>query len=105
MKLTPYSLFQTSPHLKEIWLICKVLLLKSLKKLIKKNEIQRYKVNRYSEVDLDNYILGIEKNIGLKDIKLEDHFKKFGADYKIFIDATVINLKWNTLIYSFIENS
>ncbi len=74
---------------------------KSLKKkLIKKNEIQRYKVNRYSEVDLDNYILGIEKNIGLKDIKLEDHFKKFGADYKIFIDATVINLKWNTLIYS-----
>ncbi len=68
--------------------------------LIKKTEIEKYKIENYSETDLNNYILGVEKNLGLENITLEDHFKRFGANYKIFLDGVKINLKWNTLIYS-----
>ncbi len=73
----------------------------SLKKiLIKKTEVEKYKIKNYSEVDLNNYILGVEKNLGLENVPLENHFKKYGANYKIFLEGVKINLKWNTLIYS-----
>lgn len=69
-------------------------------KLIKKNEIEKYKVRKYNNVDLNNYLSSLENNIGLKDIDLEDHFKKYNANYLEFINGVIINLKWNTLIYS-----
>ncbi len=73
----------------------------SLKKLlIKKAEIKKYNINDYNQSDVDNYIVGIEKNLKLQNISLEDHFKKFQANYNLFIDGVVINLRWNTLIYS-----
>jgi len=75
----------------------------SLKKtLIKKAEIKKYKISNYSQLDVNNYILGLEKNLGLQlqNISLEEHFKKYGANYKIFIENVVVNFKWNTLIYS-----
>ena len=73
----------------------------SLKKiLIKKMEIEKYKITKYNKFDLDNYILSLEKNLQLQDISLKDHFKRYGANYDLFIESVIINLKWNTLIYS-----
>lgn len=73
----------------------------SLKKsLIKKTEIEKYKIENYNKVDVENYIKKLENNIGLQNISLEDHFKKFGANYNFFIEKTINNFKWNTLIYS-----
>ena len=73
----------------------------SLKKLIiKQIEINKYKIEDYNEVDLNNYISQIEKNLNLQNTNLEDHFKKYGANYQIFIEGIITNLKWNTLIYS-----
>ena len=73
----------------------------SLKKiLIKKMEIEKYKITKYNKLDLDNYILSLEKNLQLQDISLKEHFKRYGANYDLFIESVVVNLKWNTLIYS-----
>ena len=73
----------------------------SLKKInIKKAEIEKYKIKDFNQSDVDNYISGIEKNLRLQNINLEDHFKKFRANYDIFVQGVIINLKWNTLIYS-----
>ena len=33
-------------------------------------------------------------------MNLKDHFKRYGANYNLFLDGVVINFKWNTLIYS-----
>ena len=73
----------------------------SLKKnLIKKAEIKKYKVTNYSQSDVNNYISGLEKNLRLQNMNLKDHFKRYGANYNLFLDGVVINFKWNTLIYS-----
>ena len=73
----------------------------SLKKLlIKETEITKYKITNYNESDVSNYILGLEKNLQLTNINLEDHFKRYGANYELFIEGVIINFKWNTLIYS-----
>ena len=73
----------------------------SLKKiLIKKIEIEKYKITNYNKLDLENYILSLEKNLQLQDISLKDHFKRYGANYDLFIESVIINLKWNTLIFS-----
>ncbi len=73
----------------------------SLKKLlIKQAEIKKYKISNYNRKDVENYILGVEKNLGLQNVSLAEHFNKYGANYKIFLDGVIINFKWNTLIYS-----
>ena len=73
----------------------------SLKKLIiKQIEVNKYEIEDYNKDDLNNYISQIEKNLNLQNTNLEDHFKKYGANYQIFIEGIITNLKWNTLIYS-----
>ena len=73
----------------------------SIKKLlIKEDEVKKYKIKNYNQLDVDNYIAGIEKNLELQNINLEDHFQRYGANYEIFVQGVIINFKWNTLIYS-----
>ena len=73
----------------------------SLKKtLIKKSEIEKYKIENYNQADLNNYIYKLEKNLKLQDLSLEDHFKRYNANYDTFIKSVIINFKWNSLIYS-----
>ena len=73
----------------------------SLKKsLIKKSEINKYKIKNYNKADVNNYISSVEKNLRLEGIQLEEHFKKYGANYEKFLESVIINLKWNTLIFS-----
>ena len=70
------------------------------KRLIKKTEIEKYKIENYNQSDVTNYILRLEKNLNLKNTNLESHFKKYGANYKLFLEGIIINFKWNSLIYS-----
>lgn len=73
----------------------------SLKKiLIKKAEIEKYKITKYSQSDVNNYISGLEQNLNLQNVSLKEHFKRYGANYDFFMEGVVINFKWNTLIYS-----
>ena len=73
----------------------------SLKKiLIKEAEIKKYKVTNYNETDVNNYILVLEKNLRLQNITLKEQFKRYGANYDIFLKGVIINFKWNSLIYS-----
>ena len=39
------------------------------KRLIKENEIKRYKIKKYNKVDVNNYILGLENNLGSNSAK------------------------------------
>ena len=57
-------------------------------------------IDDFNEKDLNSYLDTIGKNIGLNDLTLKDHFKKYGANYDYFVSKTVINLKWNSLIFS-----
>ncbi len=72
------------------------------KRLIKETEIKRYKISNYNKADVNSYIQGLENNLGLiqQNISLKDHFKRYGANYEIYLDGVIINFKWNTLIYS-----
>ena len=72
------------------------------KRIIKESEIKRYKIKKYNKVDLNNYILGLENNLGItqQNISLKDHFKRYGANYDIYLEGVIINFKWNSLIYS-----
>ena len=72
------------------------------KRLIKKSEIERYKITKYNKPDINNYILELEKNLGLtkQNISLKDHFKRYGANYDIYFKGVISNFKWNSLIYS-----
>ncbi len=73
----------------------------SIKKtIIKKIEIEKYKISNYSKEDFSNYLFGLEKNLGLQNITLEEHFRKYGANFDVYKEQVIINLKWNTLIYS-----
>ena len=73
----------------------------SLKKIsIKKIELERYKVDDFNKKDLDSYLKSIANNIGIENLDLKDHFKKYGANYDYFVNKTIINLKWNSLIYT-----
>tara|TARA_A100001011_G_scaffold47444_2_gene44879 strand:- start:2322 stop:3209 length:888 start_codon:yes stop_codon:yes gene_type:complete len=70
------------------------------KKIIKKTEIEKFKIDKYSEIDVNNYINSIEKSLGLQNLSLEDQFKKYGANYNLYIEGVILGFKWNTLIYS-----
>ena len=72
----------------------------SLKQItIKKQAVESYKIDNFNEKDLINYISTLEKNLGIQEYSLRDHFKNYGANYDLFIKNTKINLKWNTLIF------
>ena len=72
------------------------------KRIIKETEIERYNITKYNKVDVNNYILGLENNLGLiqQNISLKEQFKRFGANYDVYLEGVIINFKWNSLIYS-----
>ena len=70
------------------------------KRLIKEIEIKKYKVEDYNNNDLQNYVNRLKNRLRLKDKSLEEHFNNYNANYELFIKSAIVNLKWNTLIYS-----
>ena len=87
---------------KELAKLQNIAFLSIKKRLIKEKEIKRYEIKKFSNIDVNNYILGLENNLGLvqQNISLKDHFKRYGANYDIYFDGVIINFKWNSLIYS-----
>ncbi len=75
-----------------------------VRKLIKKNEIEKYNVTKYSEKDLENYLLNVFSQLNIKKINANEIFKNNGIDYNKFVENYKIELLWNTLIYSLYKN-
>ncbi len=75
-----------------------------VRKLIKKNEIVKYKIEKYSQQDLDNHLKMISKNLGTNKQGLKNLLETNNIDYEEFIEKFKIELLWNTLIYSMYKN-
>jgi len=75
-----------------------------VRKLIKKNEIVKYKITKYNSNDLDNLLLRISKSLNTNKEGLKNILEKNYIDYENFVDKFRTNLLWNTLIYSIYKN-
>ncbi len=75
-----------------------------IRKLIKKSEVERYNVTKYSEKDLNGYILQISKGLGTNSSGLKKIFKENKINYDVLVEKFKIELLWNTLIYSLYKN-
>ena len=72
--------------------------------LIKKNEIKRYKIDKYNKKDLSDYIDKVAKNLGTNKSGLKEIFKKNGISYKKYITKYETEFLWNTLIFQVYKN-
>ena len=43
------------------------------------------KITNYNQLDVNNYISGLEKTEDLQNMNLKDHFKRYGANYNLFL--------------------
>ena len=75
-----------------------------VKRAIKKNEIERLKITRYSQKDLDSQISTIAKNLGLDKEDLEIFLKQQNLRYEDMVKSFEIDLKWNTAIFKLYKN-
>ena len=75
-----------------------------VRKLIKKNEIVKYKITEYNSNDLDNLLLKISKSFNTNKKGLKNILEKNYINYENFVDKFRTNLLWNTLIYSIYKN-
>lgn len=83
----------------------KKIAIKSLvQRLIKKNEIIKYKIDQYSEKDLFNYQVNIAKSLNINQEDLIEIFKNNGLKYSDFLESKKTELRWNTLIFSLYKN-
>ena len=72
---------------------------KLVNKLIKKNEVKKYKVSDYNKDDLRNYIESVAKKFNTDTNGLKEIFKKNNINYEKFVENYEIELLWNTLIF------
>jgi peptidyl-prolyl cis-trans isomerase SurA len=73
-------------------------------KAVKRNEIEKYKVDKYNNVDLKNYTLDVAKNLGTNFEGLKAIFKKYSISYNSFVENHKTDLLWNTLIFDIYKN-
>lgn len=73
-----------------------------IERAIKKIEIDKYKIEIYSQEELNININLIAKKINVEDIKKD--FNNRQLNYKFMKDGLILDLKWNTLIYSLYQN-
>ena len=73
-------------------------------KAVKRNEIEKYKVEKYNNVDLKNYTLDVAKNLGTNLEGLKAIFKKYSISYNSFVENYKTDLLWNTLIFDIYKN-
>jgi len=71
-----------------------------INKLIKREEINKYKITKYNKEDLQNYSLNVAKSFDTNVKGLKEIFKKYNANYETFLRQYETELLWNTLIYS-----
>ena len=75
-----------------------------VKKTIKKNEINKYKIKNYNNEDLKKYIQRVAKTFNTNTIGLKNIFIKNNINYNVFVENYKTELLWNTLIYSIYKN-
>ena len=77
---------------------------KLINKSIKKSEIEKYEIKDYNQIDLQNYIKSIEKNLSTNSNGLKEIFSRSNISYQTFVDNRKIELLWNTLIFQIYRN-
>ena len=75
-----------------------------VKKTIKNNEINKYKIKDYNKEDLKKYIQRVAKTFNTDTIGLKNIFIKNNINYNVFVEDYKTELLWNTLIYSIYKN-
>ena len=71
---------------------------------LKKNEIEKYKIERFNRSDLDNYLNKVSNSLGISRSDLKKFFNNNNLNYELFEDKYKTNLIWNTLIFSLYRN-
>ena len=75
-----------------------------VKKTIKNNEINKYKIKNYNNEDLKKYIQRVAETFNTNTIGLKNIFIKNNINYNVFVENYKTELLWNTLIYSIYKN-
>lgn len=75
-----------------------------INKLIKQNEIKKYKITDYNMDDLRNYQKSIAKKFNTDINGLKKIFAQNNIDYSSFVQKYKTELLWNTLIYAIYKN-
>ena len=71
---------------------------------LKKNEIEKYKIERFNRNDLNNYLNKVSNSLGISRSDLKKFFNNNNLNYELFEDKYKTNLIWNTLIFSLYRN-
>ncbi|MDB9760356.1 peptidylprolyl isomerase [Pelagibacteraceae bacterium] len=77
---------------------------KLINNLIRKNEVDKYKITDYNKLDLERYIEKVGKNFGTNTDGLKAIFKQNKLSYDFFIEQYKTELRWNSLIYLIYKN-
>jgi len=75
-----------------------------ISKSIKKSEIKKFEIKDYSQVDLENYVKSVAKNLNTNKVGLKKIFIETGVNYELFVEKYKIELLWNTLIFNIYSN-
>ena len=75
-----------------------------INKSIKRNEINKYKVTKFSKKDLEKYIQDIAKKINTDVNGLKEIFKIHNINYNLLVKNHETELLWNSLIFSLYQN-
>ncbi|MAJ85439.1 MAG: hypothetical protein CL687_00505 [Candidatus Pelagibacter sp.] len=69
-----------------------------IKRLVKKNEVTKFKIQEYDEIRFSQYLEQIAKNKNLGISGLKDLFESNKLDFERFKDNLRVQFKWNRLI-------
>ena len=75
-----------------------------ISKPIKKNEITKYKIEKFNMDDLQKYISEVSNKFNTDQNGLKKIFKDANIDYDTFLENHKTELLWNTLIFQIYRN-
>jgi parvulin-like peptidyl-prolyl isomerase len=73
-----------------------------IERAIKKIEIDKYKIEVYGAEELTRNLEEISKRLGVENLRLDFENKKL--NYNLMREGLILDLKWNTLIFSLYKN-
>ena len=73
-------------------------------RMVKKNEINKYNVDFFNELELEDYKKKISISLGIEKADLKKFFEKNKLDYNNYIESNKIELLWKTFIYQKYKN-
>ena len=69
-----------------------------IKRLVKKNEVSKFKIQEYDDIRFNKYLNQIAKNKNLKINGLKSLFEKNNLNFEKFKEDLKMQFKWNRLI-------